>query len=641
LFNTQIFNEDKIVIPDEADVVFVSDAFTADFLGGAELTTDALIDASPFETFRLHSKDVNMELLSQGVDRIWIFGNFSNLDSNLIPSIVGNLSYSIVEYDYKYCKYRSPEKHQAAENIPCDCHDQMNGKLVSAFYYGATSLWWMSEKQMELYHGKFPFLKDKNNTVLSSVFDEEFFSYIKHLNERKDTERKGHVIVGSTSWIKGVPDSEEFCKKNNLEYEVVWNLPYKELLDKLSSAESLVFLPRGSDTCPRLVIEAKLLGCDLNINENVQHAKELWFDTDNLLDTLSYLYAARSRFWNGIKHSIGFNPSVSGYTTTFNCVKQNYPFEASINSLLGFCDEVVVVDGGSDDGTWEKLKTLSEENENLVIHQESRDWDHPRFAVFDGMQKALARSLCTKNYCWQQDSDEIVHEDDYDKIKSLVKNFPKNIELIALPVIEYWGGPDKVRLDINPWKWRVSRNLPHITHGIPANLRKHDAEGNLYSLPGSDGCDYIRNDSYQPIRFASFYTPDVDKVRQMSFANNEALNEYQKWFNHIVGQYPGVHHYSWFDIERKIKTYRDYWSTHWQSLYDIEQNDIPENNMFFDSAWSDVTEDQITEMANKLSEEMGGWVFHTKVDFEKATPHVEIERPHPATIMNWLENLGK
>jgi hypothetical protein len=127
----------------------------------------------------------------------------------------------------------------------------------------------------------------------------------------------------------------------------------------------------------------------------------------------------------------------------------------------------------------------------------------------------------------------------------------------------------------------------------------------------------------------------------MSFTDKGALNEYQKWFNHIVGQYPGVHHYSWFNIERKIKTYRDYWSTHWQSLYDIEQNDIPENNMFFDSAWSDGTEDQITEMANKLSDEMGGWVFHTKVDFEKPTPHVEIERVHPTAIMPWLENLGK
>ena len=641
MFNIKTFG-DKIQIPESADVVFVSDAFTEDYVGGAELTTEALIESSPFETFKLHAKNVNMELLEQGSDGLWVFGNFSNLDVNLIPTIVGNLSYAILEYDYKYCKYRSPEKHLVAENKPCDCHNEMHGKIISAFYYGANSLWWMSEKQMELYHSKFPFLKEKNNTVLSSVFDESFFSYVKQLNnqERKE-ERKGYVVIGSTSWIKGAQDAEAFCKKNNFDYEVVWNIPYKDLLQKLSLSKGLVFLPKGADTCPRLVIEAKLLGCDLHINENVQHAKELWFDTDDMMDTLSYLYAARSRFWNGLKHAIGHNPALSGYTTTLNCVKQNYPFEASIDSLLGFCDEVVVVDGGSDDGTWEILQKLSKNNDRLVIHQEPRDWNHTRFAVFDGMQKALARSLCTKNYCWQQDSDEIVHESDYSKIRNLIKNFPKNVELLALPVIEYWGGPEKVRLDINPWKWRISRNLPHITHGIPENLRKYDEEGNLYSLPGSDGCDYIRNDNYQPIRFASFYTPDVDKVRNMSFENNSALTEYQKWFNHIVEQYPGVHHYSWFDIERKIKTYRDYWSKHWQSLYDIEQKDIPENNMFFDLPWSEVTEDQITDMATKLSKEMGGWVFHSKVDFNSPTPHVKIERDHPVAIKDWLDNIGK
>ena len=127
----------------------------------------------------------------------------------------------------------------------------------------------------------------------------------------------------------------------------------------------------------------------------------------------------------------------------------------------------------------------------------------------------------------------------------------------------------------------------------------------------------------------------------MSFENNSALTEYQKWFNHIVEQYPGVHHYSWFDIERKIKTYRDYWSKHWQSLYDIEQKDIPENNMFFDLPWSEVTEDQITDMATKLSKEMGGWVFHSKVDFNSPTPHVKIERDHPVAIKDWLDNIGK
>ena len=639
-FNQSIFSSSSGTdIPEEVEIIFVSDAFSVDYPGGAEMTTDAIIDSSPFNVLRLHAKHVTMELLEKGMDRYWIFGNFSSMNLELIPSIVANLQYSIVEYDYKYCRYRSPEKHASAENSPCNCHNEDYGKMISAFFYGAKCLWWMSEKQRERYHTMFPFLNDRVNTVLSSVFDENFFLKIQELREKyKNSDRTKWIIVGSTSWIKGVQDAEELCKEKNLDYEVVFGVDYEEMLHKFAQSKGLVFLPKGGDTCPRTVIEAKLLGCELILNDNVQHAKELWFDADDELDTLSYLYAARNRFWNGLKYSMNFNPTLSGYTTTLNCIKQGYPFRESIKSLLGFCNEVVIVDGGSSDGTWEEIQEWAKEEDRLLIHQENRDWDHKRFAVFDGLQKAVARSLCTQEFCWQQDVDEIVHEDDYEKVKYLINNFPKDLELVALPVIEYWGGPEKVRADINPWKWRLSKNLPHITHGIPANLRKYDDAGELYSSPGSDGCDYVRSDNYQQIRFATFYSPDVDRVRSQINSDDKSLGEYQAWFNQTVSQLPGVHHYSWFDISRKIKTYKNYWSKHWQSLYDIEQQDTPDNNMFFDKSWKDVSDEEIEDLDKSLSDKFGGWIFHQKIDFSRPTRHVVLERSHPDVMSGWIKN---
>ena len=95
---------------------------------------------------------------------------------------------------------------------------------------------------------------------------------------------------------------------------------------------------------------------------------------------------------------------------------------------------------------------------------------------------------------------------------------------------------------------------------------------------------------------------------------------------------PGVHHYSWYDLNRKIKTYRDYWSKHWQSLYDIKQEDTPENNMFFEKAWSDVSEEDISNMSNRLANEMGGWVFHSRVDFSRPTPHLTLDIDQPEVM---------
>ena len=638
MFNKSFFDVNVITIPEDCDVVFVADMFAEDYAGGAELTTQALIDSSPFTIFKLHSKDVNQALLEQGHRKHWIFGNFSAMDMNLIPTIVANMSYSILEYDYKYCRYRSPEKHLSIEKKDCDCHENIYGKMISALYQGSKSLWWMSEKQMEHYIAKFPFLEKKVNTVLSSVFDEAFFLKAKLLREKyKNAEKKKWAILGSNSWIKGVDGAKKWCEDNNHEYEVLWGLPYDEVLEKLAQSRGLVFLPLGGDTCPRMVIEAKVLGCDLHLNDNVQHKDELWFDTDNMEDTESYLYAARDRFWNGIKYDMEYKIKLSGYTTTKDCVSQNYPWKQTIQSLLGFCDEVVVVDGGSKDGTWEELQELAKENSKMVIHQEVRDWNHERFAVFDGLQKALARSLCTGNFCWQMDSDEIVHEDDYDKVKALCENFPNNMDLVAMPVIEFWGGRDKVRADIFPWKWRLSRNKPYITHGIPANLRKFDETGHVFSAPGSDGCDYIRSDSFQVVPCGNFYTQDVDNVRRQVNINPEAKQAYQGWFNQIVDAFPCVYHFSWWDLERKIKTYRDYWGSHWKSLYNEGKEDTAENNMMFDCPWEDVTDEMVVERAELMKEKLGGWVWHTKWNGKEETAHIQCSKDLPEVIKQWIK----
>ncbi len=637
--------EEKSVSFKESRFVFVSDFFANQYAGGAELTTQALIDESPENNvFQINSKDVTMDLLSQGVDKFWIFTNFSGLDFKLIPAIIANLKYFVVEYDFKFCKYRSPEKHLAVLGSECDCHNDMYGKMISAFYHGASKIFWMSEAQQDEYIARFPFLDKNSNEVLSSTFPKSFFEKVASLNKANPPESKNdkYIIVGSKSWIKGVEHASEYCEKNNIEYEIVSGVTHDEMLEKMAQSKGYIFLPLGGDTCPRTVIEAKLLGCDLILNENVMHAGESWFNTDDPRVTLDWLMTGTSRFWKSVNQIASRQPTLSGYTTTYNCLDQKYPFEASVRSMLSFCDQVVVVDGGSTDGTVEKLEEIAKEDERLVIHVQSRDWNSERFAVFDGLQKALARALCTSEFCWQQDSDEIVHERDYSKIKDLVRKMPKNMNLVALPVLEFWGSKGKVRLDVNPWKWRVSRNLPHITHGIPLALRNFDEQGQLYSSPGSDGCDYIRSDSFEPVPFVNFYSQDAHEIKEKGLTGDkESLEKYTSWLQQIFSSLPVVYHYSWFNIERKILTYKNYWSKHWQSLYNISQEDTVENNMFFDKVWSEVTEEDIKNLSSRLESETGGWIFHSKIDFSKPTPCLNLSGDfHPSLIKSWAESNG-
>jgi len=634
MFNkVNIFGDKETLIEKirDADVIFVADLYTDEYLGGAELTTEVLYEGSGNKKVcKIKCKDISNEVVEAGLLKHWVFFNYASLNLNTIPGIVANLNYSIVEYDYKFCMYRSTEKHLKETGQDCDCHNQQLGKLVSSFMFGARKIFWMSEGQRDFYFENFPFLENKNNYVISSAFNLEMISKLKSNREGNTKRLPKAMIVGSSSWIKGVEDSIDYCKSKKIDFDIVHNVTHDEMLTKMSQYEHFVFMPRGKDTCPRILIEARLSGMKIHTNKNCQHTSESWWQGTND-DVESYLKNHTvQKFWKEIVDNINRKSTISGYTTTRNCISQKYPYKEAILSMSKFCDQVVVVDGGSTDGTWESLVELSENNEKIIIEQKKRDWSHKRFAVFDGLQKAYARSLCTGEWCWQMDSDEIVHEDDYDKIVNLTKQIPKSIHLLALPVIEYWGGSEKVRIDVNPWKWRMSRNLPHITHGIPSNLRKFDENGDLYAAPGTDGCDYINTEDHNVIPCVNFYNQDIHTVRMMSLQGNEDhIETYENWFNNLINQLPGVHHYSWYDLERKIKTYKNYWSKHWQSMYDIKQEDTPENNMFFDKSWSDVSDDEIKELALKLKDKMGGWIFHNKIDFDKPTPHVYIEREEP------------
>ena len=612
---------DNLIIQDNTEIILVSDLFSSDINGGAELTTEAIFENAKYNIQRIYSKDITIELLEQGYKKFWVFTNFASMDLKLIPSIVANLKYSVIEYDYKFCKYRSVEKHKHFENKDCDCVNKHHGKLISTFYYAAKSLWFMSEGQRSVYESTFPFLKDTNSFVLSSVFSSSFFDKISGLAKNKKNDK--YVVLNSQSWIKDTKAAVDWCTENNKEYELLSGLSHDEFLQKLSESKGIAYFPSGNDTCPRIIIEAKLLDCDIQTNENTQHLNEEWF-AGSVNDTINYLKSRPSVFWSEINKNIK-KQTISGYITTYNCISQEYPFEESILSLVSFCDQVIVVDGGSIDGTLQRLQELSGVHESINVHVIKRDWNDTRFAVYDGQQKAEARKLCTSNFCWQQDADEVVHEDDGQKIINLIENFPNTMDLIALPVVEYWGGYDKVRIDVNPWKWRLSKNKEYITHGVPTHLREYDEDGKLFSKQGSDGCDYIRSDNGNQIQCGNFYNQDIHALRIKALdGDSDSLAAYQDSINNIVDTYPGVFHYSWFNLERKIKTYKNYWSRHWQSMYNITQDDIAENNMFFDKPWSKVSDNEITQLANDLKNKMGGWIFHRKIDFNSPTPSIKI-----------------
>ena len=59
--------------------------------------------------------------------------------------------------------------------------------------------------------------------------------------------------------------------------------------------------------------------------------------------------------------------------------------------------------------------------------------------------------------------------------------------------------------------------------------------------------------------------------------------------------------------------------------------------MFFNKPWSEVSDAEIDEISAKMKEEMGGWVFHSRIDFDKPTPWIKIDTGHPEIMKEWIE----
>tara|TARA_B100001094_G_scaffold333176_1_gene409272 strand:- start:3158 stop:4792 length:1635 start_codon:yes stop_codon:yes gene_type:complete len=277
--------------------VFVSDAYVKDYTGGAELSTQGLMSGCYSPIVSLYSSQVTPEIIHSLKDYHWVFTNTSHMPKKCYLEAIKTLSYSVVEYDYKFCSMRSIEKHKSVEG-ECRCESSSFGKLFAVFLAKASSVFWMSKLQSEKYFSRFPVLRTKSNYVLSSIFNEELLENLKTLRSNIETKKESYLILGSPSWIKGTEDAIEYAQNNHIQYEVVHGLEYNQMLKKISEHKGLIFLPKGSDTCPRLVIEAALLDCDLILNDNVQHKNEEWFRDLDIERMTKYLNGRSEYFWS-------------------------------------------------------------------------------------------------------------------------------------------------------------------------------------------------------------------------------------------------------------------------------------------------------------------------------------------------------
>lgn len=141
----------------------------------------------------------------------------------------------------------------------------------------------------------------------------------------------------------------------------------------------------------------------------------------------------------GIMRREPLKPGLSGFTVVKNAIRLDYCLEECVRSMLPVCDEVVIGDMGSDDGTVELITNLMADDERIKFVP-LRDWTAARG---DAQWFVNALNECRwylgHEMMLQLDADEIL--DDRPHIHKAIRNAARDGHTLRVDRLNYFKDP--------------------------------------------------------------------------------------------------------------------------------------------------------------------------------------------------------
>ena len=281
------------------DYVFIDDSAIA--LGGTALTLEAITEPFRDQVDFVKTSELTLQHLQFKKPKIWILGNITALTAQsheALVQLMNRESFVKIEFDYGYCKFRGEVPHQRLGGTLCDCPSTKDAasaafsQLYSLIKQRALHIFYMSEEQRNFHLCKVIGVENANKTsVLSSCFLKKDLEKMEAFRQRPKN-GKYAIIDGLGGWhtqAKGVSEALDMAQASKLDYVLIKTKTHEELLEKLSHFYSLIFLPIIHDTCPRITIEAKLMGVHVLTNSRSQHVYEDWWVNKSAEESQAYL----------------------------------------------------------------------------------------------------------------------------------------------------------------------------------------------------------------------------------------------------------------------------------------------------------------------------------------------------------------
>lgn len=314
--------------------------------------------------------------------------------------------------------------------------------------------------------------------------------------------------------------------------------------------------------------------------------------------------------------------SISGYMTVFRGEEFQFPYKEGIKSLLGCCDEIVVLvtlkDNIDIDGTLANLNVMSSHDKRIKIFTRNWEKDNP---LQDGENKAEARSYCRGDWLIQLDADEIIHPKDYNTYLNIPNLYPQNF-LIAVGCLDFFNTRNQIIVDgVANYKPRMSKNISWLSHGLPKEFKELNLNTNKYVCPSmkSDGAGYINKDTGENVNADIWLIDDnIELLRRKSLDEHQIfLNDYSELIENNFNLLPYVFHYSCINLNRKVSLQHRMWDGLW-NLFSGQKDFFEEK----DSCSGRIRREKVM---HRLNNTLTAWV----------------DVQHPEMALEYLAKIGK
>jgi hypothetical protein len=284
-------------------IIFISDYFIDEILGGAEKCNDALIQylSKDFSVKKIKSRFVNAPFILENKDSFFIVANFFELSEDIKKQLQQNCNYIIYEHDHKYISTNNPiffKNFLAPEKYI----------INKEFFSNANNVICQSKLHAETLY---------KNLVINNIINaggnfwsqEDLIILQKNINSKKQIE---YASMQTDNKNKGMNKAILFAKSKKFDLSLIPLTRYENFIETLAKVENFVFFPQWMESYSRVAIEARILNCKMITNRLLGAASEDYFKLTGQ-DLLDKIKQNNFALIDKIKSIINGEPVHSGF----------------------------------------------------------------------------------------------------------------------------------------------------------------------------------------------------------------------------------------------------------------------------------------------------------------------------------------